>query len=183
MSIVRSMLLLIIMLAICAGNVLGGVSIKNGPEPTFIDADGNSFLAKGIVFYQPQAAHHYFLSKVDLKQASKDFDLFKTYGFNTIVLDTNWGELITRVDDTDNYKPIVINDANVAKLKALVELAAEKELFVYILPLNQVVPMEVEAAEYIGAYDEGGNFIDTFSGFAIKNWKMDPALNTNLKCF
>lgn len=110
-----------------------------GAAPLTGNQAGNPFVARGAVYFQPQAAHNYFLSKVDLAKAAEDFDLFKSYGFNTVALDINWGELVARVDG--NLDPTVINGSNVLKLKALAQLAEEKGMFVYVLPLNQIVPV------------------------------------------
>jgi len=177
--IIRSTVILSVMVfTTFVGGAFGGVSIQTGTQPTLLDKNGNPFVARGAVYFQPQAAHNYFLSEVDLEKAAEDFDLFKSYGFNTVALDINWGELITSVDS--NYNPTATNALNIAKLKALAQLAEDKGMFVYAMPLTQSVPKGIEAASFESTYDAAGNYLEAFSGFYVKNWMMDPGLNA---CF
>jgi hypothetical protein len=160
-----------------------GVRLQLGDKPTFINAAGEPFISKGIIYYQPNAAHHYFLRGLDISRVSADLRKFRDVGFNTICIDVGWGEIFDDVDPNNNYSPTRINYVNIEKLKALVSIARSECFYVYVSPGVQIVPPQVDAKHYKATTDTAGNYHPEFKGYLIHNWLVNPALNNGFVQF
>lgn len=154
-----------------------GVTLKTGENPTFINAQGQPFVAKGIIYYQPKASHQFFLRNLDLSIVRRDLQKFKKTGFNTIGIDVSWGELIAEVDPKNNYTPTRFHNDRIEKLKKLAQIAQEEGVYLYVSPGIQNLPMQVPSKDYAPSFDKHGNFYPAFNGYLIRNWQVDPAIN------
>jgi hypothetical protein len=164
-------------------NADSGVRLRTGKHPTLINAQGKSFVAKGVVYYQPTASHHYFLRGLDLKRVPQDLQQLKTVGFNTLTLDIAWGELFAEVDPQQGYKPIRIHQTLVNKLLKLIGLARKHGFYVYILPADSCVPPQVPAIQYKAVVDNAGIAHPPFKGYMVYNWRVDTEVNQGFLAF
>lgn len=156
---------------------------RQAEKPGLVNAEGKPFVAKGVVYYQPNAAHHYFLEGLDLSRLPQDLKNFKAIGFNTLSIDVGWGELFAEVDTQNNYLPVRINNDRVEKLKKLAAVAKSEGFYLSISPGLQNVPPQLWAKEFPASTDKGGNFHPSFKGYLIHNWLVDDAVNAGFVHF
>ncbi len=160
-----------------------GVRISKGKNPTLINAAGKPFVAKGIVYYQPQASHHYFFEMLDLKRVPKDLEIFRKAGFNTISITISWGELFKEVDPKNKYKPTKFYDKRIAKIKKFLKIVQDEGFYIYVQPGNEIVPQQVPANEYPAKKDETGRLHPAFKGYLVHNWLVDNEVSEGFKYF
>ncbi len=154
-----------------------GVHLFNGNNPSLLNADGKAFVAKGIVYYQPQASHHYFFEMLDLDRVPDDLETFRKAGFNTICITISWGELFEEVDPKNHYKPTKFYNDRIAKVKKLLQIIYDNGFYVYVSPGNEIVPPQIPAKEYPEETDKNGRVHPSFKGYLIENWLVDDEIN------
>jgi len=154
-----------------------GVTLRGGPEPTLVNASGKPFVAKGVVYYQPGASHHYFLEGLDLERIPADLEVLKAVGFNTLFVEASWGELVAETDPNQGYRPIRLHKDRLAKLRTLARRAREAGFYLYVSTGASCVPPEVPAKEYPAVTDATGREYAAFKGYYVYNWLADEAVN------
>jgi len=154
-----------------------GVRLRLGERPTLVDASGRSFVAKGVVYYQPAASHHYLLKGLDLARVPGDLERLKDVGFNTLLLDVAWGEFVAEADPADGYCPKRLYADRIEKLTKLARMARDAGFYLYVSAATSCVPPQVAAKDYPAGTDDAGNAQEAFQGYYIFNWLLDPAVN------
>jgi hypothetical protein len=160
-----------------------GVRLRLGNPPALLDAEGRPFVAKGAIYYQPQAAHHYFLERLDLARVPADLAQLKAIGFNTLGIDVGWGELVAEADPANHYLPTRLHQDRIDKLTAFASLAREAGFFLYISPGVQIVPPQIPAKEFPACHDDSGAPHAAFKGYYVNNWLVDPEVNLGFEAY
>ena len=157
-----------------------GIRIQAGASPALVNAAGETFTAKGVVYYQRHAAHHFFLENLDLSRLAADLETLREIGFNTLFLDVSWGEVVAETDPGRNHQPLRLHSDRLEKLRTLATVTHKAGFYLYLSPSCASVPPQVPAHTYPAVKDASGREYDSFKGYYVFDWLHDPAVNAGL---
>ncbi len=127
-----------------------------------LQLNGQPFKVRGVNYYPRQAPWQRFLAEADPAQMAAELDLIKEAGFNTLRIFL-WYEPLFTCQPED----AIPNETAFAKVDALLELAAERDLKVIVtlndLPDLTFRPLYTDYAHY-----------DNQTSYIVRRYRHDP---------